>query len=161
MNDWMKQSEEMFKAWSETQRRIMENWAGSVRGLGRAQGTDLWGKTLSTWQDTLEKSTKAQAEWTEKWIENLKSTQGMPQEALESTRQFQEMMRRWAVTQEQMWLKWFEMLRSLDPGFMTDKWSDAFQNPFQVWQDATKKVMDSQAEWMRGWMGSGGKPEEK
>jgi hypothetical protein len=43
--------------------------------------------------------------------------------------------------------------------------SEAFQNPFQAWQDATKKVMDAQAEWLRVWTGSGSKaadkPEEK
>lgn len=165
MTDWTKQTEEMFKAWSETQKKLMENWAESMKGVGGSRGAEFWEKTLATWEETLEKSTKTQAEWTEKWLENLKSMQGMPEQAVKSTEQFQEMTQRWTATQEQLWSKWFEMLREFDPAKLPEKWSEAIQNPFQTWQDATKQIMDAQAEWMRIWMGSIGesakKPEEK
>lgn len=161
MTDWTKQTEEMFKAWSDAQKKLMENWAESMKGIGVPQGTEFWEKTLAAWEETLEKSTKTQIEWTEKWIENLKSMEGMPEQAVKSTERFQEMTQRWTSTQEQLWAKWFEMLRGLDPSSLTEKWSEAIQNPLQAWQDATKKVMDAQAEWMHVWRGSAGEPAEK
>jgi hypothetical protein len=161
MTDWTKQAEEMFKTWSEAQKKIMENWAESMKGMGVPQGTELWEKTLATWEETLEKSTQAQTEWTEKWVENLKSMQGIPEQAVESTEKFLEMSKRWTTTQGEMSSKWFEMLKSLDPSSLTGKMSEAFQNPFQAWQDATKKVMDAQADWMRVWTGSTGEAAEK
>jgi hypothetical protein len=161
MTDWTKQTEEMFRTWSETQKKLMENWAGSMKGMGAPQGAEFWEKTLATWEETLEKSTKTQSEWTEKWIENLKSMEGIPEQAVESTERFQEMTQRWTSTQEQLWSKWFEMLRGLDPSSLTEKWSEAIQNPLQAWQDATKQVMDAQAEWMSLWTGSAGESAEK
>jgi hypothetical protein len=161
MTDWTKQAEEMFKAWSETQKKIMENWAESLKGAGAPQGAEFWEKTLATWEETLDKSSQAQAEWTEKWLENLKSMQGLPEQAVKSTERFQEMTQRWTTTQEQLWSKWFEMLRGLDPTSMTEKWSEAMQNPLQSWQDTTNKVIEAQMEWMRVWTGSTGKPPEK
>jgi polyhydroxyalkanoate synthesis regulator protein len=161
MTDWTKQTEEMFKAWSEAQKKITESWAENVKGLGGAQSGELWEKALATWEETLEKSTKTQAEWTQKWIESLKSMQGMPEQAVASTERFQEMTQRWAAMQEQFWSNWFEMLRSLEPAKFSEKWGEAFQNPFQVWQNATKKVMDAQAEWLRVWMGSSARPADK
>ena len=32
MTDWTKQTEEMFKAWSDAQKKLMENWAESMKG---------------------------------------------------------------------------------------------------------------------------------
>jgi hypothetical protein len=160
MSDWIKQAEEMFKAWGESQQKIMESWAESMKGMAAPQGADMWEKAISTWEETLDKSAQAQAEWTEKWVENLKSTEGIPEPAVESIDRFVEITERWTATQADMSAKWFEMLRSLDPGSFTGKLSEAFQNPFQIWQDATKQILDAQSEWMRTWTGSTGDASE-
>ena len=161
MSDWMNQAEEMFKAWTESQQKLMDNWAESMSGMGATQGSELWDKAISTWEESLEKSTQAQAEWTEKWVENLQSTQGMPEQAIDSINRFVQATERWTATQAEMSAKWFEMLRNLDLGSFSGKLSEAIQNPFQVWQDATKRILDAQNEWMRTWTGSAGDAPEQ
>jgi hypothetical protein len=161
MTDRTKQEEEMFKMWSETQKTIIENWAERMKGLGGSQGAELWEKTLATWEDTIVKTMNAQTEWTRQWIENLKSTPGMPEGAVASTARFQEMSQYWIIMQTQLWSNWFKMLRSFDPSLLSGKWAEAFQNPFQVWQQATQKAMEAQAEWLRAWTKSSEKSGDK
>jgi DNA replication protein DnaD len=44
------------------------------------------------------------------------------------------------------------MLKKMDPSQFTGTWGEMPKNPFQVWQDSTKMVMDTQMEWMQAWM---------
>jgi hypothetical protein len=161
MTDWTKQTEEMFKAWTDSQKKLMENWAETIKSMGAPQSAEVWEKTLTAWEETLVKSAKTQAEWTDKWLENLISIEGMPEAAVESTERFHQMVERWNSTQEQMWGKWFEMLRGLEPVSLTEKWREAVQNPIQSWQDGMQKVMDAQTEWLKMWTGVSGETSEK
>jgi hypothetical protein len=159
--DWTKQTEEMFKAWSEAQTRMFETFSESVSGFGKTPGEKLWAQTIAAGEQWIKTSLAAQAEWMKAWGENFAKIEGMPEGATASIQQFQEMTQRWAATQERMWAAWFDLLKKVDPGRATGAWGEAPQNPFSAWQDATKKVMDSQMEWMRAWMGSFEKGEGK
>jgi hypothetical protein len=86
------------------------------------------------------------------WSENFKSLEGMPEQAAQAVAQFQEMTERWAVTQEKLWVAWFEMLKNFDSTQFSESWTKMPKNPFQVWQDSTKLVMDTQMEWVKTWM---------
>lgn len=158
MTNWTQQTEEVFKAWSETQKKIMDNWAETVKGLSGSQQAEMWQKTLAAWEDMMHKSMATEAKWMQSWLEQLQSIEGMPAQARDATRQFQEISQRWASTQEQLWGGWFEMLKSFDPSRSSAKWLEALQNPIQAWQQATKQVMDAQAEWLKTWMGTAEKP---
>jgi len=79
----------------------------------------------------------------------------LPEQASASVDKFQEMAQRWSTTQEELWAKWFEMLKGMDFSQPSDQISEAFQNPMKAWQDATQKVLDAQADWMKIWTGSG------
>jgi hypothetical protein len=76
----------------------------------------------------------------------------MPEQALQAMEQYQEMAKRWTETQESLWSAWFEMLKKMDSSQFTGSWGEMPMNPFQVWQDSTKMVMESQKEWMQTWM---------
>ncbi|MBC8504444.1 MAG: hypothetical protein ISR58_16345 [Anaerolineales bacterium] len=154
MTEWTKQAEEMFKSWSETQKGFMDKWAESVKSFSGSPDTEMWKKTLETWEETAKSTFSSQAEWTQSWVENLKSIEGMPEQAVESVDKFQEMAGRWGATQEELWAKWFEMVKGLDFSQASDTFSEAMQNPLKSWQDATKKVMDAQADWMKIWTGT-------
>jgi hypothetical protein len=158
MTTWSQQTEEIFKAWTETQKKIMDNWAETVKGMSGSQQADIWQTSLVAWKDMLHKTIAAEAKWTQSWLEQLQSIDGMPAEAREATAQFQQLSQRWAATQEQLWESWFEMLGSMDPARYSTRWLEALQNPMQAWQKATQQVVDAQAEWLKTWMGSAKRP---
>lgn len=161
MSEWTKQAEEMFKTWSEAQKSLMERWVESVKSFTGTPDKEMWVKTLETWEETAKNTFSSQTEWTQSWIENLKSMAGLPDGAVDSINRFQEMAGRWNSTQEELWAKWFEMLKDFDFSQSAEKVTETMKNPLEAWQQATQKVMDTQAEWMRIWTGSGKEvPEE-
>ncbi len=154
MTEWTKQAEEMFNAWSEAQKGLMDKWAESVKSFSGTPDPEMWKNTLETWEETAKNTFSSQAEWTKSWIENLQSIEGMPEQAVESVGKFQEMAERWGATQEELWDKWFEMIKGLDFSQASETWTEAMKSPLKTWQDATNKAMDAQADWMKIWTGS-------
>ncbi len=155
MTEWTKQAEDMFKAWSDAQKGLMDKWVESLKSFSGTPDTEMWQKTLETWEETAKNTFSSQAEWTGSWVENLKSMEGLPDQAVESIGRFEEMAGKWNSTQEELWAKWFEMLKGVDFSQPTDKFTEAMKNPLQAWQDATQKAMDTQADWMKIWTGAG------
>jgi hypothetical protein len=158
--DWNKQNEAMFKAWTDTQQKMWEAYSENISNLGKSPSEKMWGQTIKAGEELVKNSLAAQVEWMTAWAANFKTMAGMPPQAAEAVAQFQEMTGRWAATQEKLWAAWFEMLKKLDPSQFTGTWANMPQNPFQIWQDSTKTVMDAQMEWMRTWMGQIQPPEE-
>jgi hypothetical protein len=150
--DWMKQSEAMFKTWTETQQKMWETFSENMTNFGKSPGEKMWKQTINAGEELVKNSLAAQAEWMKSWSENFKSLEGIPEQAAQAVDQFQEMTKSWAVTQENLWAAWFEMLKKLDPSQFTDTWFEMPKNPFQIWQDSTKMVMDAQMEWVNTWM---------
>ena len=159
--DWNKQNEAMFKAWTDTQQKMWEAYSESIAGFGKSPSEKMWAQTVKAGEDLVKDSLAAQVEWMKSWAENFKKLAGMPPQAAEAVAQYQEMTERWAATQEKLWTAWFEMLKKFDPSQFTGPWGEMPQNPFQVWQDSTKMVMDTQMEWMSAWMDQFKPPQEE
>jgi len=87
--------------------------------------------------------------------------EGMPEPAVESVDRFQEMAGKWNDTQGELWGKWFEILKDIDFSQSTERITDTMKNPLQAWQQATQKVMDAQADWMKMWTGEGKEKTDK
>lgn len=150
--DWIKQSEAMFKTWTDTQQKMWETFSESIAGFGKSPGEKMWTQAIKAGEELVKNSLAAQAEWMKSWSENFKSIEGMPEQAAQAVAQFQEMTESWAATQEKLWGAWFEMLKKFDPSQFAESWTEMPRNPFQVWQESTKMVMDTQMEWMKTWM---------
>ena len=150
--DWIKQSEAMFKTWTDTQQKMWETFSESIAGFGKSPGEKMWTQAIQAGEELVKNSLAAQAEWMNSWSENFKSMEGMPEQAANAVAQFQEMTESWSATQEKLWGAWFEMLKKFDPSQFTASWTEMPRNPFQVWQDSTKMVMDTQMEWVKTWM---------
>jgi hypothetical protein len=154
MTEWTKQAEEMYKAWGDAQKSLMDRWVESFKYFTGTPDTGMWRKTLEIWEDTVKNTFSSQSKWTESWVENLKSIEGLPEQAVESVDRFQEMVGHWSKTQEEIWSKWFEMLKGFDFSQPAETLAETMKNPLQAWQQATQKVMGAQAEWMKIWTGS-------
>ena len=161
--EWMKQAEEIFKTWTETQKAMWDDWMKTTQSFGKTRATDSWKRTVDAWEESVKKSLQLQMEWSKVWAESFTSVKGTPKELQEWARQGQEIMSRWAETQMQLWTAWFDMVKKLDPtalGGTSEKESD---NMLNLWQENLKTLLNAQAEWGRVWMGTqaGKKPREQ
>lgn len=153
MIDWTKQTEEMTKNWLDAQKKMWDHWLGSVQQFDQGQAAEMWAKTIGTWEESVKNILTAQSEWTRLWADNFKAVEGMPQEATEWIQQAHEMTRHWSEAQQQLWESWFALLKKVEPTqlqVMGDL-SEESQKMFKGWQEASQKVTDAQAEWVRRW----------
>jgi hypothetical protein len=153
--EWTKQSEEMFKTWTDTQKSMWEDWFKTMQGFGASQSNEVWRKTVDGWSASINKTLDAQAEWTRMWAESANATK-TPAETVEWAKQGQDMMKRWTETQRQLWSTWFDIVKKLDPGAT---WGQDGQKFLNGWNEAVKKAADTQAEWIRLWTAAGKKPD--
>jgi len=157
MMNWTKQVEEMAKTWTETQKMMWNNWLGSIQGLGQSQSTEVWTKTIETWERSVNSTLEAQNEWNRMWTESFTNLNGLPKESLEWANQTQEMTKRWSDVQKQLWGSWFDIVKKIDPTKMAGNWNNKeSQNVLQIWQESAQKIMQTQAEWARLWTSSAG-----
>jgi hypothetical protein len=149
--EWMKQAEETFKTWTDTQKKMWDEWIKVTQSFGKTHATDAWKRTVDAWEESVKKSLQLQMEWSKLWADSFSSVKGTPKEFHEFARQGQEMMNRWAETQMQLWTAWFDMVKKFDPtalGGSSEKDSDKI---LHIWQESLKNVLDAQAEWGRVW----------
>ncbi len=150
--NWTQQFEDMMKNWTDMQKKVWDNFFETMGGLGKSQSSKAWEHTVSVGEDALKNMFKTQAEWIGAWIEGLSAIEGMPEAALQAARQFQEMAKRWNTTQEELWANWFKMVKNFDPARMATGWSEP-PDLFKTFQETTQKIIETQTEWMRSWMG--------
>lgn len=149
--EWTKQAEEMFKTWTEAQKKLWDDWLKGVQGLGRPQPQDVWVKTAEAWEDSVRESLKLQVEWTKLWAEGFVAVKGTPKEMTEWARQGQEMITQWAETQKRLWEDWLDLVKKLRPSGLGGNWEREGQKFAQTWQEGIQKALDAQAEWVRFW----------
>jgi hypothetical protein len=149
--DWTKQSEDMLKSWTDTQKKMWDNWLEMMQqGPSQAQAAQVWQKTIETWEETVNSTLAAQGEWTKMWMDSL-DTKNMPEETVQWAKQAEDMSQKWAEAQKQMWQGWFDMLKQADVTKMVSSWEGEGQKAFQNWQDSAKQIMDTQMNWLNMW----------
>jgi hypothetical protein len=150
--DWTKQTEEVVKSWTETQKKMWDNWLKTVQqGPEQFQVANVWQKTLETWEETVKNTMSAQAEWMKMWTDGFDQQQGIPEEAIQWVKQAQTMNKQWADIQQQMWQSWFELVKKVDPAKMSDSLDAEGKKAFAVWQETADKVMEAQEKWTGMW----------
>lgn len=150
--NWAKQTEDMFKTWSESQKTMWDTWLGMMQqgAAAPAQTSAVWKATVETWEQVVKNSLNAQAEWTRIWVEGVTGS-GLPKELAEWAQQTHEMTKRWGEAQQQLWESWFDLMKKVDPAHMPEDWENESQKVFKSWQESTQKIMETQAEWVRRW----------
>lgn len=147
--DWMNQTQEMFKTWTDVQKKTWDTWLDGVKQFDASQPTQVWEKTLDAWQASIKNTLNAQVEGSRIWAESVTSVKGAPQGTADWANQVQEMTKRWTDMQEQMWNNWFEVMKKMEPAKFPGSFDKDNLNFLGPWQDMSKKIMDAQAEWAR------------
>ena len=150
--DWTKQTEEMMKNWTETQKKMWDSWLEAIpQGVDQSQTVEMWQKAVDTWETMVQNTLDVQAEWTKTWADSLDLKSDIPDEMVEWAKQAQKMMKDWGETQQQLWHGWFDLVKQADPTKMADAWGIEGQKGFQAWQESAQKMMDTQMKWASMW----------
>ncbi|MCB0154420.1 MAG: hypothetical protein KDF65_06440 [Anaerolineae bacterium] len=150
--DWTKQTEEVVKSWTETQKKMWDSWLKTVQqGPEQFQVANVWQKTMETWEETVKNTMAAQGEWMQMWVDGFEKQKGMPEEATQWVKQAQTMNKQWTDIQQQMWDSWFELVKKADPAKMTESLDSEGKKAFAAWQESAEKVMEAQEKWANMW----------
>jgi len=146
--EWVKQSEEMLKTWTDAQKKVWDDCMEALQGFGKSPSTKVWEKTVDTWNQTIQKSLDAQVEGARHWVKNFTTAKSTPQETAEWAKQGQEMIMRLMETQKQLWETWFEFVKKLDVSNMMN-WTRDGQKFIQSWKETIQEAFEAQAESLR------------
>ena len=153
--DWLKESQEMFQAWTESQKKTWEAWLKAVQGSDKSKPAEIWKKTIDAWQESVNGTLNAQVEGSQIWAKSVTSIEGAPKESADWAKQVQEMTKNWTEMQQQMWDNWFEIAKKGDPFTFAGGWDKEGPAVLKTWQDMAQKAMSSQSEWIRNWTALG------
>ena len=146
--NWQQQTEDMFKAWTDSQKKVWENWTEAMKGFGTVPNNEIWGKTLDTWHSLVQNSLESQSNWAKTMSDNVAKVEGLPAPVAEWTKQSQEMNAQWNQLQKQMWDSWFELVKKMEPSAFIKLNGEDGKNMFQTWQDNMQQMMKTQGEWV-------------
>ncbi|HJW76250.1 MAG TPA: hypothetical protein VJ787_11395 [Thermoleophilia bacterium] len=169
--DWMQQSVEMMKSWNDMQKKMWESWLDSASGLGKTEENPL-GEWIARWRETSEKSLEAWQDLVRKMVESQGKWAGSESVAgvwpgkeqdvkkmAESwTEQTLAVMKSWTVAQKQLWDDWFAAATNMAKSAKApnddwyERWQDAARTSMDAWDKLTRKTLETQSEWFKGWM---------
>lgn len=146
--DWTKQTEEVVKTWTDTQKKMWDSWLQAAQqGPDQFPVAKVWEKSMETWEETVKNTMAAQDEWMQMWADSFEKQKGIPEEVGQWVKQAQTMNKQWSDIQAQMWNSWFEMAKKVDPAKMTDSLDAEGKKAFAAWQETAEKVMEAQEKW--------------
>ncbi len=112
MNPWM--NEDIFKSWTEAQKRLWESLCSAVPFQPPA-GVEAWRETylknLVTWESAVKQTLAQEVAWVEQWVHQVAQERGTPEVMVSWVRQMEEVLQRWVETQNQWWDDYFTVLR--------------------------------------------------
>jgi hypothetical protein len=149
--EWTQQTEAMFKAWTDAQRKIWEKWPLGMQGAAKSPSDQVWEKSMQAWEESVKKTLEAQAELTQLWAGGSPNMSGLPKEVAEWAHEGQEMLKRWTETQTMLWEHWFHLAKQFNhpSNKLGGNWEQEGQKLLHAWQEAAKKTVDAQSEWLR------------
>lgn len=146
MEETMKETQAMMRqmmtAWSSTQQQMIEQWLDMVEKAGGPKGSQMWRQTLSVWESSVKRAMEAQNATMNSWMSQLQDVDGMPDEAKERVEEGRAIMKRWTETQNDLWEKWFETMRQMDPAKYESNWQDMAKHSVSVWREYAQKIQD-------------------
>lgn len=148
--NWQKQMEDMVAGWTDTQRRLFDQWMDAVRDV--TPGAEQWQKQyhqqLDAWEQSVREALARQQEWASNWS-GASLEEGPGREAAQRwLAQTQEMMQGWTDSQRQLWDNWMEQARKaqpMDAGEMP--WQKGTEEVVNAWRDASVQAEKAMQEW--------------
>lgn len=142
MKETQKMMNQMMKSWSNTQRQMIDQWLDMVEGASGPQAGQMWKQTLSVWESSVKRTMEAQNATMNSWMSQIQEVDGMPEEAKERVEEGKAIMKQWTETQGDLWEKWFETMRTMDPSAYESNWQEMAKHSVSVWRDYSEKIQN-------------------
>ena len=142
--DWNASLEEMTKSWVDMQNQLLSTFSAGMPG---AAAPSVWQQTLDTWKSVVDSNLDAQAEMAARWAAD--APEGPENEAWAS--RGQALQSAWLATSRQLWGKWFEMARLMEPA--KTGWANVGSgaDALRGWQDMARQMSEAQNAWLKTW----------
>lgn len=148
MMNWNKQTEDVFQAWTDTQKKLFGGWVDAAEQQAvQTQVSETWRKSVDTWEEAMKNGLEAQKEWSSKLADNVSAVPNVPKDMLAWSEQTQQLGERWNGAQKELWESYFGMVRKAVPVKMLGTFDDENQKLFSVWQESVEKVVSAQSTW--------------
>jgi predicted flap endonuclease-1-like 5' DNA nuclease len=125
-------NEDIFKSWTDAQKRLWESLCSAVPFQPPA-GVEAWRETylknLATWESAVKKTLQQEANWVEQWVHKVANEQGTPEIMASWVQQMEDVLQRWIQTQNQWWDEYFAVLRR--GGFAYPDWANPPSSPVE------------------------------
>ena len=131
----------MVHTWTDTQQRVWSTWLRTMQGIGKAPTPDLRGTILSTWQDSINQTLEAQAQWIDKWVESLNEVETTPEAIKSWVAQSQSALIHWNKAQQQLWEQLFDVLKKAEPEATVTSIENQGMEVFRAWQKSVHTMM--------------------
>ena len=138
------QSNDMFDAWNRFQEQWWASWSDAVtKTSGHHRPTT---SPYATWQEMLDWSMKAQAEWTRLLMSGTAPKTGMGMPTAQWEEQINLLTRLWLDAQRQTLESWLQMVTNLNTMTPPPAWTDSMTKTMQSWRKLSQDMLDTQAE---------------
>lgn len=143
--NWADEAEKILKSWADTQEQLWKSWAPPATS---ESPQEMWNRGLELWQQSIQQTLDAQSEAMKMWA-------SLGQQGGATTPEFsryfpvlQDMFGQWAAAQQQLWSRWVETLKSIDPGKVNELWQERGDELMQQFSESTNQIMDAQRKAM-------------
>ena len=86
MMDWTKQTEDMFQAFTDTQKKLWGNWLEAAgQNSAQTQVADTWRKAVDTWEGAVKNGLEAQLEWSKSAADNMAAMPNVPKDLVDAS----------------------------------------------------------------------------
>ncbi len=148
MIDFSKQTEDVYQAWTDTQKSLWSGLAGATEQQAvQTQLAETWRKSVDTWEEAVKNGLEAQGEWSTKLADNVSAVPNVPKELLAWAEQTQQLGERWNGAQKELWESYFGMVRKAVPVKLLGTFDAQNHKLFSTWQESVENIVAAQSTW--------------
>ena len=160
MSDWTKQTEELVNTFSNAQKKLWDGWFKAVESATKESPIksleDERLRILDTWQTSVKQGLETQAECLRAWADGV----GVAPGADEWAKQSQEVMTRWAATQEEFLDSCFDAARKVDTSGVDAAWQTQGKKALEACREATDQGVKAQQDLTALWTEAAGQQQK-
>lgn len=155
--NWQTQMEQMITGWTDTQRRMWDQWMEAVRGVapGAEQVQAQYHQQLDAWEKAVREALERQQEWVRNLQGGMMDEEAGRKAAEQWMQQIQENMSRWTEAQTELWNNLLKGVGETGSGGGMP-WARGAEDVMRAWQEATDRARATMDEWSRSMGAAGG-----
>ncbi len=142
---WADEADKILKTWTDTQEQLWKSWAPTATS---ESPEDAWRRGLELWQQSIRQTLDAQSEAMKMWASLVQQGGATAPDLGQYFPALQDMFGQWGAAQQQLWSKWVETLKGIDPEKLNEVWQQQGDQLIRQFSESTNKMMEAQQQAM-------------